>query len=93
VKRLIAALAALTALAWPALAQACAVCGLAAERNRLAFLATTILLSLLPLGMIAGGVLYLKRVARERLIGEFAEPDDALEALAIAAAQEPTSAS
>jgi len=48
-------------LLWPAAAHACAVCGAAADRNRAAFFGTTMLLSLLPLGMIGGGVWWLRR--------------------------------
>jgi len=46
-------------------AEACPVCFSATDQNRMAFLGTTILLSLLPLGMLAGGVLYLLRRARQ----------------------------
>ena len=48
-------------LLWPAAAHACAVCGATADRNRAAFFGTTMLLSLLPLGMIGGGVWWLRR--------------------------------
>lgn len=51
-------------------AQACPVCFSATDQNRMAFLGTTILLSLLPLGMVAGGVLYLRRRARQLGEGE-----------------------
>lgn len=51
----------LLALLWPAAAHACAVCGALNDRNRAAFFGTTILLSLLPLGMIGGGVWWLRR--------------------------------
>ena len=52
----------LLSLLWPAAAHACAVCGAsAADRNRAAFFGTTILLSLLPLGMIGGGLWWLRR--------------------------------
>ena len=44
----------------PAAAHACAVCGAMADRNRGAFFGTTMLLSLLPLGMIGGGVWWLR---------------------------------
>lgn len=46
-------------------AHACPVCFSATDGNRMAFLGTTVLLSLLPLGMLAGGVLYLRRRARQ----------------------------
>lgn len=55
----------------PSPALACAVCGAAAERNRMAFLGTTVLLSLLPLAMMAGGLWWIAR--RGRLAGEFEE--------------------
>ena len=52
------------ALLWPAVAQACAVCGAAAERNRIALLVMTIVMSLLPLAMFAAGALWLRRNIR-----------------------------
>lgn len=55
-----AALAAL--LATPA--AACPGCITYGDANRQAFLETTILLSLLPLGMIGGGLWWLRRRAR-----------------------------
>jgi hypothetical protein len=64
--------AALAALLLPAQALACAVCGAANER-RVAFLVTTILLSLLPLALIAAGLWWIAHHARGRLAGEFAE--------------------
>lgn len=49
-------------VALPALAEACAVCGAGtAERNRAAFFATTVLLSLLPLALLGAGLLWLRR--------------------------------
>ena len=63
------ALPAFVLIAWPAAAEACAVCFSAADQNRAAFLVTTIVLSLLPLGLIGGGLLWLRRQAR-RLAGE-----------------------
>lgn len=69
------ALATLALLALPAVAEACAVCG-AADRNRAAFLGTTIFLSLLPLGMIGGGVLWLRRRAGTSWRAEFAEREE-----------------
>ena len=69
------ALATLALLALPAVAEACAVCG-AADRNRAAFLGTTIFLSLLPLGMIGGGVLWLRRRAGGTWRAEFEEREE-----------------
>jgi hypothetical protein len=60
---------------WPALAQACAVCGSANDRNRMAFFWTTVLLSLAPLGLIGGALLWIRRVAGDRLAAEFEERD------------------
>ena len=75
-RRRAAGLAAATlALLWPALAQACAVCGLGG-RNRSAFFVTTIVLSLLPLGMIAAGLVWIARNARTLLAGEFVDRDE-----------------
>jgi hypothetical protein len=58
----------------PALALACPVCGGGGDspRSQAAFFNTTILLSLLPLGMIGGGVWWLRGKA---LDGEFEERD------------------
>ena len=49
----------------PTLGHACAVCFEANDKNRAAFFATTIFLSLLPLGMIGGSYLWLRRRARD----------------------------
>lgn len=48
----------------PAEVWACAVCFDPREENRFAFLATTIFLSLVPLGMVGGVSLWLRRRAR-----------------------------
>jgi len=45
----------------PTLAHACSVCFEANDKNRAAFFATTIFLSLLPLGMIAAMYWWLRR--------------------------------
>ena len=58
---------------WPAASHACSVCYAANDRNRQAFFDTTLLLSLLPLGMIGFGALWLARNARQRLREEFAD--------------------
>ena len=56
----------LAALAiFPDIAHACPVCFDARDENRQAFLATTAFLSLLPLGMVAGAGLWLRRRSRE----------------------------
>lgn len=58
----VAALAALVALVVvPEAVHACAVCFDARAENRIAFLATTAFLSLLPLGMVAGAGVWLRR--------------------------------
>ena len=44
----------------PGAAHACAVCGGFADRNRQAFFNMTILLSLLPLGLIGGGIWWVR---------------------------------
>jgi len=67
-------LAALLALAWPAPALACAACVASAERNRTFFIMTMVL-SILPLAMIAGGLWWIARHARGRLADEFEERD------------------
>lgn len=66
--------AALVALA-PAAARACAVCGGGNPANRFAFFASTIALSLLPLGMFVGAALWLRSRLRERAGDELPERD------------------
>ena len=51
-------------LAAPELAQACSVCGIGREENRVAFILTTVLLTLLPLAAVGGIVGWLVRRAR-----------------------------
>jgi hypothetical protein len=58
------ALAAAVMLAWPAAAHACAVCFSGPTRVRIAFFGTTVLLTLLPLAMILGALLWLRRSGR-----------------------------
>lgn len=68
----------------PGFALACAVCGAGnKERSNLAFLISTIFLSLLPLALIVGGLLWLRHHARAVMAGEFLDRDD----VAIAAAR------
>lgn len=59
----------------PAPALACAACAAAVEKNRTAFLGTTLLLSLLPLGLIGAGLWWIARNSREPLAREFEERD------------------
>jgi len=73
--RLAPAAMALAAALAPAPALACAVCGGGNPANRFAFFASTIVLSLLPLGMFAGGFLWLRARLRARGADEFAERD------------------
>ena len=62
-------------LAAPSLAQACAVCGGGNPANRFAFFASTIALSLIPLGLFVGAFLWLRsRLARVQR-DEFRERD------------------
>lgn len=49
----------------PEAAHACPVCFDPREENRFAFLATTIFLSLVPLGMVGGVGMWLRKRARE----------------------------
>lgn len=72
-KRGLAAFAALAALWTPSQVLACAACAANADRNRTTFLASTIVLSLLPLAMIGGGLWWIARQARGRLAGEFVD--------------------
>ena len=63
----------LLAASVPANAYACSVCFDATDQSRGAFLATTIFLSLLPLGLIGGVAYYVLRVMRA---GEVAAADE-----------------
>ena len=58
-------LALLLVVALPDVAHACPVCFDPREENRFAFLATTVFMSLVPLGMVGGVGLWLRRRARE----------------------------
>ncbi len=51
--------------ALPELASACPVCFDARDENRQAFVATAAFLSLLPLGLVGGAGLWLRRRARQ----------------------------
>lgn len=65
--KLFAAFAAFAALAlWlaPGLAVACAVCSGGQDQSRTAFIATTVLLSVLPLGFIGCMALWIRSRAR-----------------------------
>lgn len=57
-------LALLLLLALPDVAHACPVCFDPREENRFAFLATTVFMSLVPLGMVGGLGLWLRKRAR-----------------------------
>ncbi|NJD19895.1 MAG: hypothetical protein FIA95_11525 [Gemmatimonadetes bacterium] len=52
-------------LALPDVAHACPVCFDPREENRFAFLATTVFMSLVPLGMVGGVGMWLRKRARE----------------------------
>jgi hypothetical protein len=64
------ALVLLALVALPDAAYACAACFDANDENRQAFIATTAFLTILPLGMVGGAGLWLRRRARERASGE-----------------------
>jgi hypothetical protein len=49
----------------PDVAHACPVCFDPREENRIAFLATTVFMSLVPLGMVGGLGMWLRKRARE----------------------------
>ena len=67
VRALVALFGAVALVAFlPESAAACPVCFDSSDENRMAFLATTAFLSLLPLGMVAGAGLYLRKRSRER---------------------------
>lgn len=88
----------LVAIAWPAPVCACAVCG-ANGANQANFLGSTLFLSLLPLVMIGGGLLWLRsrvRAARRRWAGpapeSAARPGSAIEASGAMGASRPQAA-
>ena len=62
---LLGSLALLLLALLPDVAHACTVCFDPREENRMAFLATTAFLSLLPLGMVAGAGVWMRRRVRE----------------------------
>ncbi len=59
----------------PSLAQACPVCGGGNPANRFAFFASTITLSLIPLGLFGVSFLWLRQRIHERAGDEFRERD------------------
>jgi hypothetical protein len=59
----------------PRVAFACAVCGGGNPANRFAFFVSTVVLSLLPLGLFLGGFLWLRSRLRARFADEFTERD------------------
>ena len=56
----------------PGVAEACSVCFSATEQSRTAFIVTTVFLSVLPLAMVGGGVVWL-RLRIRRIAAEAAE--------------------
>ena len=54
------------AVAWllPRAALACAVCGFGEDQSRIAYIATTALLSALPIALLAGLLIFLRRATR-----------------------------
>ena len=68
-------LSAAMALVLPRAVLACAVCGGGNPANRFAFFASTIALSLLPLGLFAGAFLWLRSRLGDRGRSEFQERD------------------
>lgn len=61
----IAALVAGLLVVLPELAHACPVCFDPRDENRLAFLGTTVFLSLLPLAIVAGTLLFIRHRSRQ----------------------------
>lgn len=49
---------------WPGAALACAVCGFGEDQSRIAYIATTALLSALPIALLAGLLIFLRRATR-----------------------------
>jgi len=75
-RRPFAALLACALTALPSQALACAACGVGNGRNKMAFFLTTIFLSLLPLGLIGAGLLWIVRNSRAFIASEFHESDE-----------------
>ena len=62
----------------PTMAHACAVCFSGSPRVRAAFLKMTVMMSLLPLGMLFGGAWALRRASGIKLAEELTETDNSL---------------
>jgi hypothetical protein len=62
---IVGGLALLLLVVLPEAASACPVCFDSSDENRRAFLVTTAFLSLLPLGMVAGAGLWIRKRSRE----------------------------
>ncbi len=62
---LVAALVFFGLLAFPDVAHACPVCFDSSDENRKAFLVTAAFLTVLPLGMVTGAGLWLRKRARQ----------------------------
>jgi hypothetical protein len=75
IERLVQAALAAAGVGLPARALACAVCAGGNPANRFAFFASTIVLSLLPLGLFVGAFLWLRARLRARGGSEFVERD------------------
>jgi hypothetical protein len=73
----VAAIASALLVALPGLALACPVCGGGNPANRFAYFASTIALSLLPLGLFVGAFLWLRARFADRGRNEFVERDAA----------------
>lgn len=58
--------AAILFAAFPEAVAACPVCFDSSDENRMAFIATTAFLSLMPLGMVAGAGLWIRKKVRDR---------------------------
>ena len=72
----VAVLAIVGLLVLPDVAHACPVCFDSSDENRQAFLATAAFLTLLPLGMVGGAGLWLRKRMRETGSGEDAVNGD-----------------
>jgi hypothetical protein len=72
----VAALGLALALCFPEVAHACPVCFDPRDENRFAFLGTTIFMSLLPLGLVAGMVTWVRHRSRKLDEEPLPPPDD-----------------
>ena len=78
IRHALAVLTAAVLASWPALAHACATCGIGNGRNNIQIFWSTITLSLLPLILLAGLGVWIVRRTRAFIREEFRDGDEQL---------------